>query len=100
MESPLIDGIGSEAQVFATLLLNDKDGSYVSGLAAKHQGDSSKILFDVLGQWMRGRGKSRTWDTIIECLHSVKLNALAEELMKAVDGAEFQDTNIGNLPKD
>ena len=82
--------IGSKYITFGALLLEERTGERVSAIALKHMYDSEQTSFEILQEWIAGRGRHPvTWDTLIEVLHDLELSTLARE----IEAVKLQDTN-------
>ena len=66
---------------FGVCLLDDGGGIRVRGIETFRQSRPNWILSDILHEWLKGRGRRpESWDTLLECLHSTGLSALADNL--------------------
>ena len=66
--------------MFGVLLLNDETGAQVSSIVTKHHGNAAGINLEILKQWIEGKGKPLSWDTLISVLNSIGLCTLASEI--------------------
>ena len=90
--------IGIKYRDFGVRLLEDDTGARIQSLAHKHMNDAEQINFDVLQQWINGRGKHPvTWKTLTVVLHDIELSALAGEI-EAVKCCECAKEN--SVPSD
>ena len=71
--------IGTNYKEFGTLLLNDGTGNLVNNISAECQQIPEKII-KILEEWIAGRGKPCTWETLIEVLRECELNTLADRI--------------------
>jgi len=73
--------VGTDYELFGTLLLEDKSGSKVKTIDKGKRGDAVDITAEILRLWLQGKGKQPvTWQTLIECLQDMKLNVLASNI--------------------
>lgn len=73
--------VGTDYELFGTLLLEDKSGSKVKTIDKGKRGDAVDITAEILRLWLQGKGKQPvTWQTLIECLQDMKLNVLASKI--------------------
>ena len=74
----LADKIGVHYCGFGVLLLDDDDGDQVTSIEKELGRNASDINCRVFRLWLQGKGrKPVTWDTFIDVLKDVGLNALA-----------------------
>ena len=76
--------IGSKYSFFGVLLLNDETGAEVSAIVTKYRDDAEQINLEVLRQWIGGKGKPLSWDTLIDVLKRVELNTLADDIQDSL----------------
>ena len=67
-----------------TCLLNDNDGATMKRIERDRR-YTDDIVGEVFDQWIRleyqaGEENSNTWRTLVKCLRSVQINALADEI--------------------
>ena len=74
--------IGTKYEEFGTLLLNDDTGNIVNNISAECQRIPEKIITKILEEWIAGRGRPGTWETLIEVLRRCKLNTLANQIQE------------------
>ena len=73
--------IGSRGILFGTFLLEDETGASVMSMETKHGGDAEKLNFEILQEWLTGRGKQPvTWKTLTNTLHDSGLTVLASDI--------------------
>ena len=49
------------------------------------QGDPEKITFEVLREWLAGKGVEVSWESLIATLRKSKLHLMAEQIQVALD---------------
>ena len=77
----IVTEVGTDYQLFGTLLLNDKNGNKIKNIEFSKLGDVLRINVEILQQWLQGKGrKPVTWQTLMKCLQEANLNALAEKM--------------------
>ena len=74
--------VGAKYEVFGCFLLNDEDGSLIEAMEVDCQGKCERIVRKTLAQWIRGRGKPLTWETLTETLRVCKLTTFADYICK------------------
>ena len=73
--------IGKRSMQFGIHLLQDESGASMLSIADKHGGDAEKINFEILHEWLTGRGKQPViWKTLTDVLHDVGLAELASDV--------------------
>ena len=72
--------IGQKYWKFGTLLLQDDTGSIVEAIEHECQKNMEKINFAILQRWISGTGLPVTWDSLVQVLHDIGLNVLADEM--------------------
>ena len=73
--------IGTDYELFGTLLLQDKDGNKVKTIERSERGDPLRITVEILRQWLQGNGKLPVnWQTLIQCLKDSNLNVISESI--------------------
>ena len=72
--------VGPHYKIFGTFLLNDKTGSQVDNIRRACLGDPKDIVVSILEEWIAGRGRLVTWETLIKTLRDCDLNPLALEV--------------------
>ena len=77
--------VGPHYKIFGTFLLNDKTGSQVDNIRRACLGDPKDIVVSILQEWIAGRGRPLTWETLIKTLRDCDLNPLADEVEDSVD---------------
>lgn len=65
---------------FGIFLLNDVTGSQVISIKKECQGDPEDIIFRILEEWLSGRGRPCTWQTLIKTLRDCEFNGLADKI--------------------
>ena len=72
--------IGAKYCLFGVLLLNDETGAEVSAITTKFRDDAEQINLEILRLWIGGKGKSLSWDVLIDTLKATGLNTLASDI--------------------
>ena len=72
--------VGTKYKGFGTLLLNDGTGNVVNNISAECQQKPDEINTKILEEWIAGRGRPCTWDTLIKVLKDCELNTLADQI--------------------
>ena len=72
--------IGTKYLKFGVLLLNDKTGAEVPAIVRKHHENAADINFEILRQWIEGKGKPLSWDTLINVLKDIGLHSLGRDI--------------------
>ena len=72
--------VGTHYQQFGILLLNDPTGSCVRNIIHKCREQPEDIIFEILRQWLEGKGGSVTWETLVETLEDIGLRTLAQDI--------------------
>jgi hypothetical protein len=80
LELGVEEAIGTHYLSFGTFLLNDKTGSQIDVIEHDCLGKSHRIIRKILQEWLAGRGKPCTWETLTITLHDCKLNTLAKKI--------------------
>ena len=74
--------IGTNYEVFGTLLLNDKWGVKIKTIRAEAGVRGTNLA--ILRMWLQGEGEQpATWKTLIQVLKDSELGALAQEIEAA-----------------
>jgi len=76
--------VGTKYFTFGVLLLNDKTGAEMSAIVTKYRDDAEQINSEILRLWIGGKGKSLSWDTLINVLKAITLNALAGDIQDSL----------------
>ena len=74
--------IGVNYMDFGIFLLNDDDGSQMDSIEMECQGRPEHIARKILQEWVLGRGKPLTWQTLVETLRDCELNVLADQIQE------------------
>ena len=76
--------VSSQYREFGIFLLDDKDGNRVDSISIETecQGRPERIVRRILQEWVLGRGRPPTWQTLVKTLHDCELNVLADEIQK------------------
>ena len=67
-EYPIPDIVKDSYRLFAGYILKDSDGKIVEELEKKHKDKAKEIVYDVLRQWVNGKGRDCTWKNLISGL--------------------------------
>ena len=79
-ELNLAQEVGKHFRSFGQFLLCDDTGAVCTSIA-NNNSDMTSINYDILSQWLQGKGKRPVqWLTIIEVLRGIELDALANTL--------------------
>ena len=81
----LLSRVGPKVNVFGIFLLNDDDGNKVANITERCRGDPEKIAFDVLREWLAGKGVEVSWDSLIATLRDCELSLMADQIQMALD---------------
>ena len=76
--------VGAKYFMFGAVLLNDKTGAEVTAIATQYRGDAEQINFEILRLWIGGKGKSLSWDALIDVLKAIGLNTLAGDIQDSL----------------
>ena len=68
----------------SSLLLNDETGAEVNTVATKCREDAEQINIEPLRLWIGGKGRSLSWDVLIDVLKTTGLNTLATDIQDTV----------------
>ena len=66
--------------MFGTFLLNDVTGSRVDSIEVECLGKPEKINTGILQEWLTGKGKPCTWQTLIMTLRDCEFTVLADQI--------------------
>ncbi len=72
--------IGSRYYEVGIKLLEDANGTFVANIEHQYQCNVEKINRRILQEWVSGRGKPVSWNSLTEVLQDVGLYALAENI--------------------
>ena len=72
--------VGARYLKFGIFLLNDKTGSQMEVIENDCHGESEKITFQILREWLKGSGLAVTWKTLVEALRKAKINTFADKI--------------------
>ena len=76
--------IGTKYFVFGIQVLNDKTGAEVSAIVTRYRDDAEQINLEILRLWIGGNGKPLGWNTLVDVLKTVGLNALARDIQESL----------------
>lgn len=92
----IAEEIGKHYSTLGPLLLNDDSGAITSAIVSQHQRDAASINYEILTQWVQGKGKHPvSWSTLIAVLKEVHL-ALAEQIEEDIIKAQIQKSEQQN----
>ena len=72
--------IGTKYKDFGLQLLNDESGQIVMGIIQEKHENAEEINYEILRQWINGKGKPHSWETLIKVLEDCELGTLAQEI--------------------
>ena len=76
--------VGPKVNVFGIFLLNDDIGNKVANITERCRGDPEKIAFEVLREWLEGKGVEVSWNSLIATLKDSQLSPMAEQIRMAL----------------
>ena len=79
LELDIHKDVGPNYNTFGTFLLRDKTGMVVKTIENDHR-TAHNITLQILHEWLIGRGKSITWQSLVKALRSSDLNVLADRV--------------------
>ena len=65
---------------FGVLLLNDEYGTLVEILEHDCNGKCERIVRKILVEWLKGRGRALSWNTLSDTLRECSLSSLADDI--------------------
>ena len=74
----ITERIGTAYRKLGVNLLNDKHGSLIDTIEAKHKYDPVRITEDILNKWLEK--KPRSWSELVAALRKIELCTLAYDL--------------------
>ena len=77
--------VGPKVKVFGTYLLKHTIGNKVDNIIERCREDPEKIAFDVLKEWLVGKGVEVSWDSLISTLRDCELPLIADQIQMALD---------------
>ena len=81
----IVEEIGSDYELFGTLLLEDNNGNKIKIIEKSERGDVLRIVAEILRQWLKGKGRRPvTWQTLIQCMRDSKLNVLLDHMERSL----------------
>ncbi len=72
--------IGRKYLKFGTKLLEDANGTFIANIDYQYNQDIERINYRILQEWVNGRGKPVSWNSLTEVLRDVGLYELAEDI--------------------
>ena len=80
----IVKKIAGSRDIFGILLLEDDDGSIVSGIAASNQ-SPNEITLAIVRHWIQGNGRQPiSWDTFIDTVRKAGLVTLADDIREGL----------------
>ena len=77
----IVEEIGTDYELFGTLLLEDNNGNKIKIIEKSERGDVVRIVVEILRQWLKGKGRRPvTWQTLIQCMRDTNLNVLSDHI--------------------
>ena len=76
--------IGTKYFQFGVQLLNDKTGEEIDTIESKCREDAEQTNIGILKQWVRGKGKPLSWDSLIGVLKDIGLGTLAGDIQEGL----------------
>ena len=77
--------VGPKVNVFGIFLLSDDIGNKVANITERCRGDPEKIAFEVLREWLEGKGVEVSWENLIATLRDCELPLMAEQIQMALN---------------
>ena len=71
--------------MFGTFLLQDDHGDKMDNIRDTVRGNPEKIAFEVLREWLAGKGVEVSWESLIATLRKSKLHLMAYQIQMALD---------------
>ena len=91
----IAEKIGTDYELFGTLLLNDDDGTKVKNIEISKHGDPVHITVEILKQWLQGKGKKPiTRRTLMNCLRDTGLNVLADHSLSSHNDSDRSHSEL------
>lgn len=75
--------VHTQYMIFGIFLLNDKTGSLVNSIKKACKNDPEDIIWAILEEWLTGKGKPCTWETLIKTLRDCEITSLADQIQEA-----------------
>jgi len=72
--------IGTNYFPFGVLLVNDETGAEVNAITTQYRDNAQQINLEILRMWIGGKGKHRSWGTLINVLKAIGLSNLAGDI--------------------
>ena len=72
--------VGTHYKVFGTFLLDDKTGCHVNSIEEECFRKPERINIKILEEWLAGKGRPLSWETLIKTLIDSDLNAVANQI--------------------
>ena len=75
--------VGAEYKIFGIFLLNDKTGAEVNSIEEECRGKPKRIVTKILEEWLTGKGRLCTWQTLVKTLRDCEFNVLADQIKES-----------------
>ena len=82
LQIPQVVGVNYER--FGVLLLKDTTGSQVDIIVHDAREKTETIVRSILKEWLKGKGKPVTWQTLIDTLRDCKHTDLADKIQYSI----------------
>ena len=94
----IIDNIVADYSIVGTCLLNDDYGNKIKGLEEEYRSRSvTALVGEIFRLWTAGNGATPiSWEGLVICLQSAKLNRLADEITSAYCVEKRTDSYTGS----
>jgi hypothetical protein len=78
----IVEEIGCRYWDFGIMLLDDKNGNFISSIVHQLRDDCASVNSKILTEWINGRrgAKACTWRSLIETLRDIGMARLAGEI--------------------
>ena len=70
--------------MFAISLLDDKKRGKLAIIKERCRGDPTKIIVDVLTDWLQGNGVVVSWENLVRILRDCNISLLAKQIEMAL----------------
>jgi hypothetical protein len=74
--------VGTNFKKFGILLLNDLKGAQVDIIETELRGNVEDIITKILQYWFQGKGRSVTWEILLDTLRACNLNEFADQIQQ------------------
>ena len=69
-----------QVQIIWDFLINDDTGDKMAVITKRCRGDPEDITYEVLREWVRGRGVTVSWESLVETLRKCEISLLADQI--------------------